>query len=151
MLFVVTLSSWAGTPKPQARIGELLITAESIEETNKVERHSPPRSGYHFVQIIGTISNVGKHALCAKISGVLETTFNLESYALAKVDGQYGGWIHQMLPSEHAALDFVFDVKDGVKPLVLVVKQGKQQGCSAKERLPITNPQARIAIASIGN
>ena len=56
-----------------------------------------------------------------------------------------------MLPSEHAALDFVFDVKDGVKPLVLVVKQGKQQGCSAKERLPITNPQARIAIASIGN
>ena len=57
--------------------------------------------------------------------------------------------IHQTLPGEHANADFVFNVKDGVRPITLVVKQGRFQGCSRKERLPITNPQVRISIGSI--
>lgn len=75
------MSAWADSATPQARIGELLIRAENIEETKQVEHRLTPSAGYHFVRVTGSVTNIGKHALCAHISAVLETTFNLQSYA----------------------------------------------------------------------
>lgn len=149
LCLVMPVSAWAGTAKPQARIGELLVAAQTIEEATELEDGSKPRSDFHFVIVTGTITNVGKHALCANISAVLETTFNLQTYGSIHLNGRFTGLIHQMLPGEHANADFVFSVKDGVQPITLVVKQGRFQGCSTIERLPITNPQARISIESI--
>lgn len=54
-----------------------------------------------------------------------------------------------MLPGEEAKVDFTFNVKDGVEPPTLIVKQGKRRGCSTKEPLPVHNPQGRIPIMSI--
>lgn len=82
---------------------------------------------------------------------MLETTFNLNSYASVYLDGRFNHSVHEMLPGEHENLDFTFDVKDGVQPLTLIVKQGKRQGCSTKEALPVYNPQGRIPITSIKN
>ncbi len=146
---IVTVNAWAGTPKAQVRLGELLISAENIEETKAIEHRLPPRAGYHFVRVTGTVSNVGKHALCAQISAVLETTFNLQSHANVYLDGRFNHWLHEMLPGEQENLDFTFDVKDGVQPLTLIVKHGKQQGCSTKEPLPVSSPQGRIPTMSI--
>jgi hypothetical protein len=146
---VTAASASAGTVTPHAQIGELLITTENVEEVREIEHRLPPNKGYHFVRITGTITNVGKHAICTQISGVLETTFNLQSYASVYLDGRFNHSLHQMLPGEQAQVDFTFDVKDGVQPVTLVVKQGKKQGCSAKEPLPVYNPQARISILSI--
>ena len=109
----------------------------------------PPRAGYHFVRVTDSVSNIGKHALCAQISAVLETTFNLQSYASVYLDGHFNHSVHEMLPGEQENLDFTFDVKDGVPPLTLIVKQGKRQGCSTKEPLPVYDPQGRIPITSI--
>lgn len=149
---MLSVTAWARGPRPQARIGELLIAADSIEQLNKLEDGSVPRSGFHFIHVSGTISNVGKHAICTSINGWLETTFNLQYYATRiHLDDSpvLGAVIHQMLPGEQASVDFVFEVKDGVEPAMLVVKQGKYQGCSVKERLPVTNPQARIPTSAI--
>jgi hypothetical protein len=149
LCLVMPASAWASTAKPQARIGELLVTAQTIEDVGELEDGSKPRLGFHFVIVTGAIANVGKHALCGHISAVLETTFNLQSYATVHLNGRYTGLIDQMLPGEHSNADFVFNVKDGVQPTTLVVKQGRYQGCSAKERLPLSNPQARISIEGI--
>jgi hypothetical protein len=146
---IVTVNAWAGTAKSQARIGELLIAADNIEETKEIEHRPPSRAGYHFVRVTGIVTNVGKHALCAHVSAVLETTFNLQSYASVFLDGRYTSRVNQMLPGEQAHVDFRFDVKDGVQPLTLVVKQGKRQGCSTKEPLPVYNPEGRFPVTSI--
>jgi hypothetical protein len=133
-------------------MGELLIVAESVEDTDKLANRSDPRPGFHFVRITGAITNVGKHALCADVSATLETTFNLQSYATVYLAGRLTGRIYQLLPGEQVHADFEFDAKDGVQPLTLVVKQmGKRQGCSNKEPLPTANPQVRFSVTNIEN
>jgi hypothetical protein len=111
-------------------------------------QHSRP--GFHFVRITGTISNVGKHALCGLLSATLETTYNLESLGTVTLGGSPMAGIHQLLPGEHLAAEFDFEVKDGVDPLRLVVKQDeKGQGCSRKEPLPLTNREGIFTVANI--
>jgi hypothetical protein len=146
-------SVWAGDAKPQARLGELLIVAESVEYTHVLktppeDQHSRP--GFHFVHITGTVSNVGKHALCGLLFATLENTYNLESFGTVRFGGVPLGGIHQLLPGEELHASFDFDVKDGVEPLRLIIKQNeKGQGCSRKEPLLLTNRQVSFTVADI--
>jgi len=143
--------STAGDAKPQAKIGELLIVADGILYTHEeLANRGNPRPGYHYVRISGTISNVGKHALCGLLSAKLETTYNLESLGTVTLAGSPIPGIHQLLPGEHLPAEFDFDVKDGVDPLRLVIKQNeKGQGCSRKEPLPLTSREASFTVANI--
>jgi hypothetical protein len=136
----------AETTKPKAQIGELLITAESVEEAPNL---AAPKPGFHFVRVTGTITNVGKHALCTFVSATLETTFNLQSYAEVRLGDRVGSYINQLLPGERLRAEFVSEVKDRVEPLTLVVTLGRKQGCSRSEPLPVAKREARFSIASI--
>lgn len=158
LLFIsmTAAGAWAGTTKsraPQARIGELLLAAESLGTIVELDDGGKPKPGFHYVRVTGTITNVGKHAICADIQAFLETTFNLESFGtFAKFDDKPWSRIDQMLPGEHIHAEFTFTVKNGVQPLTLVFKQPgihPRQGCSKKEPLPITNSQVSFPVSSI--
>jgi len=131
----------------------LLIVAESVEYTHVLktppeDQHSKP--GFHFVHITGTVSNVGKHALCGLLFATLETTYNLESFGRVTLGSAPQSGIHQLLPGEQLHAEFDFDVKDGVDPLRLVIKQNeKGQGCSRKEPLLLANRQVSFVVANI--
>lgn len=149
-LLIPTISV-AGDAKPQARLGELLIVADGVLYTHEeLANRGNPRPGFHYVRISGTISNAGKHALCGLLSAKLETTYNLESLGTVTLGGVPMAGIHQLLPGEHLPAEFDFDVKDGVDPLKLVIKQNeKGQGCSRKEPLPLTDRQVSFTVANI--
>ncbi len=64
-----------------------------------------------------SVANTGKGVICAELDVTLKTTFNL----------QYRGFsgraprMHEMLPGESAEGSYVFEIKDGVQPLELVI------------------------------
>jgi len=130
-----------------------VVVAESVEYTHVLkippeDQHSRP--GFHFVHITGTVSNVGKHALCGLLFATLENTYNLESFGRVTFGATPLSGINQLLPGKQLHAEFDFDAKNGVDPLRLVIKQnGNGQGCSRKEPLLLTNHQVSFPVADI--
>ncbi len=64
-----------------------------------------------------SVANAGKGVICAEFNVTLKTTFNLQYRG---VSGR-APKMHEMLPGESAEGSYVFDIKEGVQPLELVV------------------------------
>lgn len=64
-----------------------------------------------------SVTNAGKGVICAEFNLILKTTFDLQYHG---VSGR-APKMHEMLPGESAEGSYVFDIKDGVQPLELVI------------------------------
>lgn len=78
-----------------------------------------------------TVRNTGKDAICAELGATLKTTFGLQYRGVTSGDDDAGfppaPRMNEMLPGESATGSYVFDIKDGVKPLQLVITLESRQ------------------------
>jgi TonB family protein len=108
-----------------AKFGPLVVTATAI--LNAVSS----REDSHAVVVFVTIENSGQTAACSSFSAKLRGTYDLE-YPNNPRDLQAPGapQVWQMLPGEVSKGAYVFDVKNGVDPLdLLVMPQSKSIRC----------------------
>ena len=86
-------------------VSKLLLTPTHYEK-NRAELEA-------FVNV----SNTGKGVICAEFNVVLKTTFDLQYHGFPT----HAPKMHEMLPGESAEGSYVFDIKEGVQPLELVI------------------------------
>ena len=159
LLLLLTLSasgqlSKAPSSTRQQRLGELLIVPNGIETTHKLQIRPTytPSPGWHYVRITATLKNVGPHALCTPIHATLKTTYDMEADAMIDLDHKFDNYfVSQLLPGQELSAEFAFNVKDGVEPVALIVKQLEhRQGCGTTKPVRVTGPlQVRFPISEI--
>ncbi len=112
-----------------AHFGGLVITVTALEDVEG-------NSDRHYIAVYVGVKNTGKQPACASFSAKLKTTYALEYrstllwYGPRKLPDTPR--IREMLPGEESSGAYVFNVKDGVKPLELTLKrEGKTIRCAA--------------------
>ena len=148
--------SWADKNKSQARLGDLLVIAESVDGGEQGQ------SGYHTVSFRVRFRNVGKEAICITFKVELESTLGVETRGTVRFydkdnpqghqDGLSPG-IHMLLPGNELESDVVFtNEKNGVEPRTLVITQTQRvgsQSCGARHSSYSPIPPARISVKNI--
>ena len=78
-----------------------------------------------------SVQNTGKDVVCAEFAVTLSTTFGLENRGVTGGGGNGtfppAPHIKEMLPGESVAGSYVFEIKDGVEPLELVIRLTSKQ------------------------
>ena len=158
LLLLLTVSASGQVSKVPAstreqRIGELLIVPTGIETARKLQMRPTytPSPGWHYVRITATIKNVGPHALCTPIHATLKTTYDMEADAMISLDHKDNYFVSQLLPGQELSAEFAFNVKDGVEPVALIVKQLEhRQGCGTTKPVRVIGPlQVRFPVSEI--
>jgi len=141
--------------KPEGRIGDLLITATGVQETNTYETlagdHLPTKPGFHTVLIALAIRNVGKYSVCANLGATLEGTLGLESKGWAHFkDNMRVAYINQLLPGETLTGWFEFpDIRDEIRPVKFRIHQhDSNQGCGMTRTIGYRN-EITIKLANV--
>ena len=106
------------------RMGELLITATAVGSkpiTGDEPGAEQPLRRHHFFIVHVKVKNVGKRFPCASLDAGLEVNPHYEyppdagqTKRLPEVD--------ELLPGEETEGDYIFNVRTGVKPVVLILK-----------------------------
>ncbi len=105
----------ADKDKQSGRFGDLLITATAIEDYGE----TPHQGDHHRVSVSVRVKNLGKRAICASFTPRLRATLDLEYGNILRSEEPR---MSELLPGEETSGTYVFSVKDGVKPLQLVLK-----------------------------
>lgn len=111
------------TAKRTAKFGDLVVRVTGMVSTES----APHKGDRHKVAVFVSASNMGKGAVCASLGASLQATFGLEFVGfggprLGDPPFPEAPQIYQLLPGQGADGSYVFDVKDGVAPLRLVLK-----------------------------
>jgi TonB family protein len=123
-----------------AKFGDLVVTTSKMVTSPLLG--VPDR---REVTVFLTVNNTGNGVVCASFNAKLKTTFGLEylgTYAQAPP-------MREMLPGESSQGSYVFNVKDGVQPLELVLElQGGTIRCktSGDEPLPGVSVPSQIRL-----
>lgn len=161
MMAVILLSvfsavlGWAEKNKAEARLGGLLVIAQSVDVTGS------EKPGHHDVRFRVAFRNVGKQALCTGFVVRLESTLNVESRGSVHFDDKEHALgvqvdsypiIHMPLPGNEIESDVVFTgEKNGIEPQTLVIKPlgSNNQSCNPEHRTPVVSYPARISVREI--
>jgi TonB family protein len=112
-----------------ANFGDLAVTTTNIE--TRVATYAPDR---RQVSVFLAVNNIGKGVVCASFTAKLKTTFGFEYLGIS---GQ-APRMREMLPGESAEGSYVFDVKNGVQPLELILDlDGGTVRCKTSVDAPI--------------
>jgi TonB family protein len=96
-----------------ADVGGLTVTTANIN--TRAADYAPDRNE---VAIFLTVNNTGKSTICASFTARLRTTFGFEYLGTS---GQAPP-MHEMLPNESEQGSYVFNMKNGVQPLELILE-----------------------------
>ncbi len=123
----------AGKEKNSARSGDLQFWITSVESPETVTgvglaRPNRATTGHHFVVVHVKVKNLSKRAACAYFTARLKAEFGLEYRRVLAFDDEVPH-IHELLLGEEAIGSYVFELKDGVKPLELIMEPRGKQGC----------------------
>ena len=136
-------------PKTSARLGDLLITLNEVENPAAHPRNGN-RDDRHEVLIKGIVKNIGKNPVCASITSKLETSFRLEESVTITLAKQDWGTIRELLPSEQLDASFAASVKNGTDPLKLTIRQSQpEQGCGDNSHHLFFNTDVSIPVTSL--
>jgi TonB family protein len=136
-------------PKTSARLGDLLITLNEVENPAAHPRNGN-REDRHEVLIKGIVKNIGKNPVCASITSKLETSFRLEESVTITLAKQDWGTIRELLPSEQLDASFAASVKNGTDPLKLTISQSQpEQGCGDNSHHLYFNTDVTIPVTSL--
>jgi hypothetical protein len=124
----------AGKEKNSARSGdqEFWVTSfESPETVLGIVGTIPhrPSTGHHFVVVHLKVKNLSKRAACAYFTARVKAEFGLEYRRDLIFFEDEVPHIHELLPGEETIGSYVFQVKDGVRPLELIMEPKGKQGC----------------------
>ena len=100
------------THESTANFGDLAVTA-----TNSSTDMASSAGGRNEVGISLTFKNAGTHTVCASFAGKLIGTYGFEYIGVPAGPPP----IRDMLPGENVSGGYVFDVKAGVRPSVLIL------------------------------
>src|SRR5712692_3497217 len=90
----------------------------------------PPQKGHYFVAVRARVTNVNqKLAICADLQTTLKADFGLQYHSGWMVKN-HPAKISELLPGEKNEGDFVFMLKNGVRPLEMEL-HGWEGGCNA--------------------
>ena len=136
---VCALSLSAAKKEPySARAGDLQFVVTSLEtpetvvgNVQRVPHH--PIDAHHFVVVHVTVKNLGKRAACAYFTARLKAEFGIVVRRDLIFDE--GPHIHELLPGEVAEGRYIFEVKDGVRPLELILAPQGKQGCATESSM----------------
>lgn len=122
-----------GKEKNSARSGDLQFWVTSVESPETMNgvglaRPNRPTTGHHFVVVHVKVKNLAKRAACAGFTARLKAEFGLEYRRVLGFDDE-GPHIHELLLAEETTGSYVFELKDGVKPLELIMEPRGKQGC----------------------
>jgi hypothetical protein len=128
--------SAARKEKNSARAGDLQFLVSSVEFPETVgpsgmARPNRATAGYHFVVVHVKVKNMGKLAACAYFTARLKARFDIVYRRVLAFEEQVPH-IHELLPGEEADGSYVFEVKDGVSPVELILGPMGKQGCGGE-------------------
>lgn len=164
-VILVSGPTWAEKNRAQARLGDVLVVALSVEKTDvrpkslfnstdmRGTRNIKP--GFHDVLFRVGFRNVGKQAVCTSFKVTLESTLNVDSRGFVKFKDEPRGddfpALSKLLPGEEVEADVVFtDEKDGIEPRTLVLSQtAMSQDCSSSHHNHANSYPARISVQNI--
>ncbi len=129
LTILVATSVQAQNKRSSATIGDLVVTVLDVAEEE-------PANGddHHLVKVGIRIENFGKRATCEYFTAKLTTTFDLEYRTVLFGYDSDEPKVRDLLPGETAKGHYAFQVKNGVKPVELVLKGSGDQSCGAARR-----------------
>ncbi len=127
--------SAAKKEKNSARTGDLQFFVTSVESPETVLGRglavpNRPITGHHFVVVHVKVKNLSKRAACAYFTARLKADFAIVYRRDLNFDE--GPHIHELLLGEETEGRYIFEVKDGVRPLELIMEPQGKQGCGTE-------------------
>ena len=134
LLFAIPVSLSGEKDKHSGKFGDLHVTATQLESFESASH----RGDHHHVAVFVRVENAGKGVICASFTATLRTSFDLEYHSDWVMPLPKWPKMDEMLPGESAEGSYDFNVKDGVKPLELVLKLFRGTiRCGAKGTEPL--------------
>ena len=144
----------AGGDRYSQQLGDLKIRATGVRTVYTLHhpklRAQEASSGWHFIVVEVSAENVGERAVCSYLMPRLKAEPGLE-YGPVLIGGPNWPNVHELLPGEQAKGGYAFEVKDGVRPLELILEhRGASQSCTRGERFLIFGPTTvRLALEGL--
>ncbi len=104
--------------KHAGRFGDLAVSVTKVE---MVPTHY--QKDRDVLAAFVSVQNTGKDVVCANLAATLNTTFGLQYLG----GGGDAPRMNEMLPGELVTGSYVFNIKDGVEPLELVIRLTSKQ------------------------
>jgi hypothetical protein len=156
-IMVLTLSvivrGGVSSNEPSKRIGNLQVTVHKLAPIVEVGGRKA-KTGTRFVELTGTIRNVGKQAVCAMVSSRLLAEYGIEEIGWVQTGTAENlsdyALIRELLPNEQMNVKFVFELRKEVEPKALLIKQvGSNQACGRENRIKVRETRITIPLKNI--